>query len=482
MSDLRPVGYVIGLLVAALGATMLLPFAADLWEGEGHWPVFLGAAALTGLAGGSLALACQSGVRHGLTIQQSFLLTTGTWALLPLFGAIPFMLGAPHASLTDAYFEAMSGLTTTGSTVFTDLDHLPAGTLLWRGLLQWLGGLGIVIVAMVFLPVMKVGGMQYFRSESFDTLGKILPRALDISNGLIRVYLMLTLGCATTYFALGMGGFDAMVHALTTVSTGGFANSDGSFAAYAGPIEYASAAFMLLASMPFIRFVQLSTGNWRPLWRDVQVRAYLRWAAYAIAAITVYEVWDRGAPLFATLRETTFNVVTIFSGTGYTSVDIGQWGPFPFIVVFTVGMIGGCTASTGCSIKVFRFLILFEAVRTQIRRILRPNAVLPVRLEGRPVGEDVINSVIVLFTAFVVTFGVVAVGLSFIGLNSETAVTAAWTSVFNIGPAFGPGVGPTGAMDGFPPSAKWLMAFGMLGGRLEMLSVFVLFVPRFWRA
>lgn len=358
---------------------------------------------------------------------------------------------------------------------------MPAGTLLWRGLLQWLGGLGIVIVAMVFLPVMKVGGMQYFRSESFDTLGKILPRALDISTGLIRVYLGLTLACTATYYALGMGDFDALVHALTTVSTGGFATSDKSFADYAGPIEYASAAFMLFASMPFIRFVQLTSGNWQPLWRDVQVRAYLRWNAYAIAAIVAYEVMDRGAPFLVTLRETTFNVVTIFSGTGYTSVDIGLWGPFPFMVVFMVGMIGGCTASTGCSIKVFRFLIVFEAIRTQIRRILRPNAVLPVRLEGRPVSEDVINSVIVLLTVFILTFGGVAVGLSFIGLNSETAVTAAWTSVFNIGPAFGPGVGPTGAMDAFPAPAKWLMSFGMLAGRLELLSVFVLFVPRFWK-
>lgn len=481
MSDLRPVGYVIGLLVAALGAVMLLPFAADLIEGDGNWPVFLGCAAMTSLVGAALALACANGVTQGLTIQQSFLLTTGTWVILPLFGAVPFMLGAPNVGLTDAYFEAMSGLTTTGSTVFVGLDHLPAGTLLWRGLLQWLGGLGIVIVAMVFLPVMKVGGMQYFRSESFDTLGKILPRALDISTGLIKVYLALTLACTATYFALGMTEFNAFVHALTTVSTGGFASSDKSFADYAGPMEYASAAFMLLASMPFIRFVQLGGGNWRPLWRDVQVRAYLRWNAYAIAAIVAYEVVDRGAPFFATLRETTFNVVTIFSGTGYTSVDIGLWGPFPFMVVFIAGMIGGCTASTGCSIKVFRFLIVFEAIRTQIRRILRPNAVLPVRLEGRPISEDVINSVIVLLTVFVLTFGAVAVGLSFIGLNSETAVTAAWTSVFNIGPAFGPGVGPTGAMDTFPWPAKWLMSFGMLAGRLELLSVFVLFAPRFWR-
>ena len=482
MFDLRPVGYVIGLLTAALGAMMLFPFLADLAEGDGNWPVFLECALIATVTGGALALACAGNVTGGLTIQQSFLLTTGVWVTLPLFGALPFMLGAPGASLTDAYFEAMSGLTTTGSTVFVGLDRMPAGTLLWRGILQWLGGLGIVIVAMVFLPVMKVGGMQYFRSEGFDTLGKILPRALDISVGLIRIYLGLTAACAITYFGLGMTGFEAVVHAMTTISTGGFSTSDSSFAPFVGPAEYASAAFMLLASMPFIRFVQLTSGHWQPLWRDVQVRAYLRWNAYAIAAIVAYEIADRGAPLFATLRETTFNVVTIFSGTGYTSVDIGLWGPFPFMVVMIVGMIGGCTASTGCSIKIFRYLILFEAIRTQLRRILSPNAVLPVRLEGRQVSNDVIDSVIVLFSAFMVTFAVVAVLLSFTGLNSKTAITAAWTSVFNIGPAFGPAVGPTGAMDAFPWPAKWAMSFGMLAGRLELLSVFVLILPKFWKA
>ncbi len=481
MFDLRPVGFIIGLLVAALGASMLLPMAADLAVGDPHWLVFLECAIITIASGALVTLACANGRGKGLTIPQSFLLTTGVWVALPLFGTLPFMLGAPGAGFTDAMFESMSGMTTTGTTVFVGLDDLPHGTNLWRGILQWLGGLGIIIVAMIFLPVMRVGGMQFFRSEAFDTLGKILPRAIDISISLIQIYVLLTVACAATYYALGLNGFEATVHALTTIATGGFSTTDQSFAKFTGPAEYAAAIFMVAATLPFVRYVQLLGGSVTPMWRDVQVRAYLRWAAYGVAMIVVYRVAVLESPLLPAVRETMFNLVTIMSGTGYASADVTLWGPFAFIILLVVGIIGGCTASTGCSIKVFRYLVLIEAVRAQIRRIHSPSRVVPLRLDGRVLGGDVINSVIVLFTAFILTFGVVAVLLSLTGLPTLTALTAAWTAVFNIGPVFGAGVGPTGAVDQFPVTAKWLMIVAMLLGRLELLSVFVLFLPRFWR-
>lgn len=481
MIDFRPVGYVIGLLVAALGAMMLFPLALDLATGNGHWQAFLESAVVAGLAGGVLALACANGKGDGLSLQQSFVLTTGVWIALPVFGALPFMLGEPGVGFTDAYFEAVSGMTTTGSTVFRGLDDLPLGTNLWRGILQWLGGLGIVIVAMIFLPVMKVGGMQFFRSEGFDTLGKILPRAFDISTALIQVYIGLTLACAITYFALGMSGYEATVHALTTISTGGFSTSDRSFGLFVGPAEYAASFFMIAASLPFVRFIQLTQGSITPILRDAQVRAYLRWIGYSVAAVLGYEIFTRDAPFWQTLRESLFNIVTIFSGTGFTSVDLSAWGPFPFVILIVVGLIGGCTSSTGCSVKVFRYLILFESIRTQMRRLYNPSAVHTVKYEGRTVGDDVINSVIVFFTLFILTFGVLAVALSLTGLQTKTAVTAAWTAIANVGPAFGPEVSASGAMDAFPAAAKWLMIAGMLIGRLELLSVYVLFTARFWR-
>ena len=481
MPDPRPVAFIIGLIGAVMGVLMLLPALTDWLAGDDNWRAFLGAAMLSITIGGLSALATANSVSAGLTLRQSFLLTTFLWVLLPILGALPFMLGAPGAGLLDAYFEAVSGMTTTGTTVFTGLDDMPPGVLLWRSLLQWMGGLGIVVVALVFLPVMKVGGMQYFRAEAFDTLGKVLPRTVDIARALLEVYLVLTGLCALAYLAAGLPAFDALNHALTTVATGGFSTRDESFVAFVGPAEYVAVLFMILAGLPFIRFVQLVSGTARPLLEDVQVRAYLRWTFYAVALVVLYRAVTEATLTEATLRESAFNVVSLFSGTGYGSADIETWGGFPLVVVMIAGMVGACTASTGCSIKVFRYLVLIEAVRGQLRRIHSPSRVVPLRLQGRPLEEDVINSVIALFTLFLVGFGVIAVLLTMTGLETRTAVTAAWTAIGNIGPAFGPEVGPTGAVDGFPAASKAVMIVAMLLGRLEILSVLVLLLPRFWR-
>jgi len=481
MLDPRPVGYIIGLLTVVLGLFMLVPMAVDLAAGDANGWAFLASGLLTALAGAMVTLACASGMGQGLSLRQSFLLATGTWVALPAFGALPFVLGAPGASATDALFEAMSGMTTTGTTVFTGLEHLPAGTLLWRSILQWLGGLGIVIVALIFLPVMKVGGMQHFKSEGFDTLGKVLPRALDISRSLVQVYLALTAFCAMVYVSLGMEGFDALNHAMTTIATGGFSTADASFGRFGVADQYAAIVFMLLAGFPFIRLVQLAGGSFAPLWHDVQVRAYLRWTLYAFAAILVWRLWQEGGALEPLIRESLFNLVSLWSGTGYGTADVSEWGAFPLVVVVMAGLIGACTASTGCSLKVFRYLVLFEAIRTQVRRILSPNRVIPVRLGGQPLRDDVINAVMALFALFLFSFGVTAVLLSLAGLEMRTAVTAAWTAICNVGPAFGPEVSASGAVDGFPPAAKWIMMAAMLLGRLELISVLVLLLPRFWR-
>lgn len=481
MIDLRPIAYVIGLLIAALGVFMVFPLALDLSYGDDHWRAFFRSSVICLVAGGALALASANGARGTLNLQQIFILTTGVWIAMPAFGALPLILGEPGLSITDALFESISGMTTTGTTVIVGIDDLPKGSNLWRGILQWLGGLGIVIVAMLFLPVMKVGGMQYFRSEGFDTLGKVLPRAIDISSALIQIYIWLTVACAVTYFALGLSGFEAVVHAMTTVSTGGFSTSDKSFGLFQGPAEYAAVVFMLLGSLPFVRFIQLAQGSLAPLFSDAQVRAYIRWNLYAVGAIVAYEFLTHNMAVEPLLRETAFNVVSTFSGTGFSSVDLSAWGPFPFVILIAVGLIGGCTSSTGCSVKVFRYLILFEAIRVQIKRLHNPSSVAKLRYAGGPVAQDVVDSVIVFFTLFILTMGLLAVALGLTGLEFKTAVTASWTAVANVGPVFGPEVGPTGAVNDFPESAKWLMMAGMLLGRLELLSVYVLFMRRFWR-
>ncbi len=481
MFDLRPVAHVIGLLVACLGATMLLPMLVDIAEGRGEWPVFLESAIVTMLAGGFTAIAASGAAEGRLTLQQTFLLTTGVWAVLPVFGAIPFVLGATEARAVDAYFEAMSGLTTTGSTVFTGLEELPRGLLLWRGLMQWLGGIGIIVVAMVFLPELRVGGMQIFRTEAFDTMGKILPRATQISAQISTIYVTLTLLCALSYITAGMDPFDASVHAMTTVATGGFANYDASFGVFQGASEYVASAFMVLAALPFVRYVQLVNGNRVAILRDSQVQTFLWIIAVLVAVavavlVTVFPHHPEQA-----LREALFNITSIISGTGYSSVDYMGWGAFLATMFFFVGLIGGCAGSTACSVKVFRYQLLFASIRTQLRKIRAPHGVFTPRYDGRPVGDDVLSSVMAFFMFFVVALGLFSVALSLTGLDFVTSVSGAATALGNIGPGLGAEIGPAGNFKDLNDPAKWILILAMLMGRLELMAVLVLFTVRFWR-
>ncbi|MCE0505338.1 TrkH family potassium uptake protein [Roseivivax sp. GX 12232] len=481
MFDLRPVAYVIGLLVTCLGLTMLVPMLVDIAEGRGAWPVFAESAIITTLSGGFISLASQNAVKDRLSLQQIFLLTTGVWVVLPVFGAIPFVLGATEARFVDAFFEAMSGLTTTGSTVFTGLDELPKGILLWRGLLQWLGGIGIIVVAMVFLPELRVGGMQIFRSEAFDTMGKVLPRAAEISSSISSIYITITLICALSYIATGMSVFDATVHALSTVSTGGFSNYDASFSTFSGSAEYVSTIFMVLAALPFVRYVQLMNGQEAAILRDSQIRAFLTIIALLVALAAAILVMGSQHPPERALRQALFNIVSIMTGTGYASADYMQWGAFLVAMFFFIGLIGGCAGSTACSIKVFRWQLMMASVRSQMRRIRAPHGIFTPRFEGRPIGEDVLSSVVTFFMFFIVTLGVLALALSMTGLDFITSVSGAATALANIGPGLGPTIGPAGSFAPLNDTAKWVLCFAMLMGRLELMAVLVLFTPRFWR-
>lgn len=481
MLDPRPVFYVIGLFILGLGVAMAAPGAVEAAYGSPGWRVFALAGAITIFFGGAMAGACREQRSAGLSLQQSFLLTTSAWLALPIFGSLPFMLGEPNARFVDAFFEAMSGMTTTGSTVFIGLETLPKGVLLWRGMLQWFGGIGIIVFAMVFLPTMRVGGMQFFKSEAFDTLGKILPRAVEIAQSIGWIYLLLTGLCMFGYGATGMSAFDATVHAMTTIATGGFSNNDASFGAYAPGAEYVGALFMFLAALPFVRFVQLAAGSARPLVNDPQVRVFFCIVATAAALLTLYLVIEAGGFRESNLRESLFNAISIISGTGYASVDYQSWGAFPVTVIFIIGFIGGCSGSTACSIKVFRFQILAAAVVTQIQLLHSPNGVFTPRYAGRPVPQDVISSVMSFLFFFLVCFGAIAIMLSMIGLSPITAISGAATAIANIGPGLGPEIGPSGNFAGLPDSAKWVLSFAMLLGRLELLAVLVLFTSAFWR-
>ncbi|MES2143256.1 MAG: TrkH family potassium uptake protein [Pseudomonadota bacterium] len=481
MVDIRPVIYVIGRILIVLGILMLAPAMIDLRAGLENGRHLLASAAITGVAGVVLALATSNVRVAALDARQAYLLTAGIWTLVPGFGALPYIIGEPGLTFSQAYFESVSGFTTTGATVIFGLDDLPDGMNLWRGMTNFLGGLGIAFIAMIFLPLMRVGGMQFFRAEGFDTFGKALPRATDIAKQLLWVYSGLTLVCIAVYLAVGMTELHAVVNGMATIATGGFSPSDKSFSLYRGAAEYWGAFFMILGSLPYIRYVQLVNGSARPIWVDSQIRAYLRLLAAAVAFVTVWRVATSEMAWEPAFRETLFNVTSIMSSTGLNSGSFGSWGGPILVVAFVIGVIGACSGSSAAGLSVFRVQLAMAALRREVRRITNPSRVDPIKYEGRTVEDDVISALILFITGYVLILGVMSVAMSLIGVDPESSLFAVWTSLGNIGYGFGPLVARTGTFVDFPRSAIWIMTLCMILGRLGLLAILVLVMPTFWR-
>lgn len=481
MVDFRPVAYVIGRILIVLAILMLAPAVIDWRAGLDNGAAFAVSAAITGVVGGAIALSTSNSLGRALDTRQAYLLTAGIWFLVPAFGALPFYLGAPGLSLLNAYFEAVSGITTTGASVISGLAELPAGMNLWRGMLNWLGGLGIAFIAMIFLPLMRVGGMQFFRTEGFDTFGKALPRATDIARQLLLVYSLLTVLIMTVYSILGMPAVEAVVHGMTTVATGGFSTNDDSFSSYGRAIQYAAAIFMFLASLPFIRYVQLVNGASGPLWRDVQARAYFRWLMTAVLLATAFRILTSGATWETAFRESLFNLTSIMSSTGFGSGNFASWGAFVLVIAYAVGVIGACSGSTAAGLSVFRVQVAFAALLREVRRIGSPSSVDPIRYDGRSVEDDVLNALILFVSSYILILGLTSVAMTLLGVDAVSALFAAWTTLGNVGYGIGPLVERTGTFIDFPPGAIAIMTLCMILGRLGLLAILVLVLPSFWR-
>ncbi|WP_325166427.1 TrkH family potassium uptake protein [Thermohalobaculum xanthum] len=460
---------------------MMVPAGLDWWDNNPNWHGVLLAGFLAIACGVSISTATRGSDLHGLTRRQAFMLTVLVWAVLPVFGALPFVFGAPRVSFTDGYFEAMSALTTTGATVFTGLADAPRGMLLWRGMMQWFGGVGIVVVAIVFMPALRIGGMQFFRSESFDLSGDIVPRATEIAGSLAWIYVGLTAACGLGYSLTGMSGFDALVHSMTTLSTGGMGNYDTGFEHFSEGAHYVGVLFMILAAVPFIRFIQIMRGAPMALWRDSQARAFVAILGVGIGVVTAWLVWHGHHLPRDALREASFNLTSVMTGTGYASDAYDRWGGFAVTIFFVWALIGGCSGSTTCSGKVFRYQILYAALVVQIKRIHSPNGVFPLHYQGRPVEPEVVSSIMGFFFVFVVCLSIWSILLSLMGYDTLTAISGSVATLGNVGPGLGPVIGPSGNFAPLGEATKWLLSFGMLLGRLEFLSVLVLFTPLFWR-
>ena len=461
---------------------MWAPMIADVVVDHPDWKVFAGSSALSLFVGVTLILTNRSPITR-FSIRQAFILTTLSWLVLTMFAALPFAFANLGLSYTDAFFEAMSGITTTGSTVITDLDSAAYGILLWRALLQWLGGIGIIVMAVAIMPMLHIGGMQLFRMESSDRSEKVMPRVTQIASGVGFIYLTLTAICAAALWGAGFDGFDAVAHAMTTIATGGFSTSDYSVGGFGNPTaEIIITLFMIIGGLPFVLYLQAVRGNPGAILRDSQVRWFLNVVGFSILALFTWFYMEHDVPVGDALRMVAFNVVSIITGTGYSSTDYGGWGGFALGVFFFIMFIGGCAGSTTCGIKAFRFQILYATAEAQIRRLLQPHGVFVAHFNRRPITEEVAASVMSFFFLFVATFTVLALLLGAIGLDFITAVSGAATAICNVGPALGEIIGPTGNFATLPDAAKWVLSAGMLLGRLELFTVLVLFAPSFWRA
>ncbi|WP_319637276.1 TrkH family potassium uptake protein [Pacificispira spongiicola] len=481
MFDFRPIFMVNGILLMTLAAAMALPAAVDLAVGNPDWRVFAAASGLTFFTGAMLALTNWVKSRN-FSIRQAFVMTTSTWCLLPAFAALPMAFSDLNLSYTDAFFEAMSGISTTGSTVIVGLDFAPPGILIWRSLLQWLGGIGIIVMAVSVLPMLQVGGMQLFRMEFAERVEKALPRAAQIGAWITIIYLLLTLICAVLYWTAGMTGFDAINHAMTTVATGGFSTYDSSVGLFgSASIEWISTVFMILGSLPFLLYLQVLRGSPNALFNDSQVRWFFGFLGSATIIMIVYLVMERDWTITDAIRFTSFNVTSVMTGTGYATQDFSAWGAFAAPMFFVLMFIGGCAGSTTCGIKVFRFQVLYASARVQMKRLLSPNGVFIAYYNRKPIPDSVETSVMNFFFLFVAIYALLACGLGLMGLDFITATSGAATAIANVGPGLGEVIGPAGNFSSLPDGAKWLLSFGMLLGRLELFTVLILLAPGFWR-
>jgi len=481
MIELRPVLFVNGVLISILAVAMTIPAIVDAAIGHRDWVVFLSAAAVTLFIGVSLVLTTHTDLR-GLSMRQAFLMTNLAWLVIATFGALPFRFSELELSFVDSFFESVSGITTTGSTVIVGLDNAPPGLLLWRAILQWLGGIGIIVMAVAVLPILRVGGMQLFRVEAFET-DKVLPRAAQIAGGISIVYVVLTIIAAVVLFSLGMNGFEAIAHAMTSIATGGFSTSDQSVGHFDSPgIDYAMSVIMILGSLPFVLYLRALRGSLKPLWRDPQVRLFLAILAVSIA-ITTYWVWrqEMAGPQDA-LRYATFNVISVMTGSGFSTTDYGAWGGFAMTLLFALMFVGGCAGSTTCGVKIFRFQVLYATAKAQLMRLTQPNGVFFAYYDRRPIPDSVAFSVMSFFFLFAVSLGVLAVALGLTGLDFVTAISGASTAIANVGPGLGDVIGPSGNFAPLSDTAKLLLCAGMLLGRLELFTVLILFSRGFWRA
>ena len=481
MTTNKTVFFIIGTLLIILGFFMLVPYGVQIFYKENSHS-FLSSSFITILIGVLFVLANLQN-EYQLNLKQTFLFSTLAWIAVASFGALPFILSNIDFSISDSFFESMSGITTTGSTVITNLDGAPKSILIWRAIMQWLGGVGIIVMAVTVLPLLKVGGMQLFKIESADKPEKILPKTSQVAFIIIFTYLILTFSCAFFYKILGMNLFDSIAHAMTTIATGGFSTHNDSIGFFKNSnIEIIATIFIILGSIPFITYLKFAKGDRKIFFKDIQIKGLVYLFLLSTLIMFLYLFFSNNDILISEkIRIASFNVVSILSGTGYVTNDFSLWGKFPLIFFLFLMFIGGCAGSTACGIKIFRFQLLFLFLNNQIKKIIYPNSIFILKYNNQKITDSYMSSVIIFVFAYLFIFVLTAMLLSITGLDFLSAISGAATSISNVGPGLGEMIGPNGNFKSIPEVSKWILSFCMLLGRLELFAVLILFFPSFWR-
>lgn len=480
MVDFRPVIHILGWLAGIMASIMCLPALIDLVYGANEWKTFFLAAFIAGFFAVIGIFPTRKEEGFDLNIRQAFLITTLGWIVVAALGAIPFL--SSGIDYTAAVFESMSAITTTGATVLDHLDERPPGILMWRAMLQWIGGIGIIAIAILILPLLRVGGMQIFRIESSDTYETRIFTVIRTVVFLITIYVVLTLCCGLLFWIFGMSGFDAFTHAMTTVSTGGFSTHDASFGWFDDlALHWIAILFMICGAIPFYLYIKAVRGNVGSIFKDQQVQAFLLFLLGCSLFMAIWLMMRRDVDFFHAITLTAFNIVSVVTTTGFASDDYTAWGNGAIGLFLVLTFVGGCSGSTSGAIKIYRYQLLFIIVRAHVKRLISPNRIVPLRYNHKALPEDVALSVLVFLAVFLATIALFTAVLTLMDLDFLTAWSASVTAITNVGPGLGDIIGPAGNFAPLPDAAKWVLVVAMLAGRLEVIALLVAFDPDFWR-
>ena len=480
MSNYKTVFFIIGVLQIILGIFMAIPIFSQFIFSEID-SSFITSSAIT-LVFGVLFVLSNLDYEKKINLKQAFLLTTLSWLTIAIFGSLPFYFSDLNISFTDSFFESMSGLTTTGSTIISNLELAPKSVLLWRALLQWLGGIGIIVMAITLMPIMNIGGMLLFKVLNTDSSEEILPSSKEISLKLILIYFVLTFLCALAYKIFGMGYFDSLTHSMTTIATGGFSNYNESIGHFNNvKIEITAMLFIILGSLPFIAYIKFLNGNRKIFLNDSQIKTFIKLIIISILILFFYlfiKIEDFSLKDF---RYISFNSISILTGTGYVTGKFDQWGSFSLFFFLILMFIGGCAGSTTCGVKIFRIQILYKFIINQLKKIIFPRGIFVIKYENNNVNDKFLASIISFIYLYILLFFLITALLSLSGLDFITSISGAATSISNVGPGLGSVIGSSGNFSTLPDFSKWILSAGMLLGRLELFAILVLFLPSFWK-